>query len=126
MKQINLSELTFSDIFDDLPSIPQNSWVRYSPENKEFLSELKQKNRPWLVSETFFDEPSPSALAYARTRNPKGRKENYFEHKKYPDFDDDGWIVGKRESIDLDDCKYLQLERDDNLQNKLKSFYKNK
>ena len=32
----------------------------------------------------------------------------------------------KRESIDLDDCKYLQLERDDNLQNKLKSFYKKK
>ena len=84
MKQINLSELTFSDIFDDLPSIPQNSWVRYIPENKEFLSELKQTNRPWLVSETYFDEPSPSALAYARTRNPKGRKENYFEHKKYP------------------------------------------
>ena len=63
--------INFEDIIEELP---KNSWVWYKSKNKEYASELKQKDRPWLLSETFYDEPTPSALAYGRTRNPKGNK----------------------------------------------------
>lgn len=123
MKRFNISELSFDKVFQHLPSIPENSWVWFESKNKEFATELKQKKRPWLISEAFYDEPSPSALAYGRTRNPKGSKKHYYKHDKYPDFSDSGWIVGNRESIDLDNCEYFQLERDDEIQNKLRNFY---
>tara|TARA_B100000242_G_C42899294_1_gene417127 strand:- start:258 stop:638 length:381 start_codon:yes stop_codon:yes gene_type:complete len=126
MKRFDISELSFDKVFENFPTIPKNSWVWYESKNKAFATELKQKKRPWLISETFYDEPSPSALAYGRTRNPKGGKKHYFRHDKYPDFSDDGWIVGNRESIDLDDCEYFQLEKDDEIQNKLRNFYKGK
>lgn len=118
-----LAEISFTDFFKELP---KNAWVIYESRNKEYASELKQKNRPWLLSETFYDEPSPSALAYGRTRNPKGSKNNYYKHDKYPKFSDTGWIIGDRQSLDLDDADFFQVEKDDEIQNKIKTFYKKK
>ena len=113
--------INFEDIIEELP---KNSWVWYKSKNKEYASELKQKDRPWLLSETFYDEPTPSALAYGRTRNPKGNKKNNFEHKKYPNFTDTGWIVRDRESLDIDDCKFFQIEKNAEIQHEIKNFYK--
>ena len=69
MKRFDISELSFDKVFENFPTIPQNSWVWYESKNKEFATELKQKKRPWLISEAL--RRTFSALAYGRTRNPK-------------------------------------------------------
>ena len=102
---------------------PTGAWYDYKSSNK-FASEELTKDRPWFAIQNEDTESSPIAIARFGTTNPKGDAKNNFLHVKQGKFSKDGWIPNIRRSINLSEARFKDYEKDNELENKIKSFYK--